>query len=102
MKPALAALLLTAALVAGTAAADNPSARYRLSVDGLACPFCAYGLEKQLRDIRGIGDIRTDIVSGHVTLTLTGGVTLDEAAARRAVEAAGFTLRRFEKIPDNP
>lgn len=102
MRPALAALLLLAALAIGSAAAEDPPVRYRLFVDGLACPFCAYGAEKQLRDIKGVSELRTDIVSGHVTLTLTGRETLEETTARRAVEAAGFTLRRFEKIPSTP
>ena len=82
--------------VLGATAAYAVTQTYRLRIDGLACPFCAYGIEKQLSRIEGVKTVDTDIRDGTVTLTLTDGATLDEATARRAVEAAGFTLRGFE------
>ncbi len=85
--------------VLGTTAANAVTQTYRLRVDGLACPFCAYGIEKQLNRIEGVKTIDTDIRGGTVTLTITDGARLDEAAARRAVEAAGFSLRGFEPVP---
>ena len=30
---------------------------YSLQVNGLACPFCAYGVEKKLSSIEGVEDI---------------------------------------------
>ena len=40
--------LLCMALVWTAAGAWAAVASYRLQVDGLACPFCAYGIEKKL------------------------------------------------------
>lgn len=91
--------VLLAAVLATFSAAYAGAEGYRLSVDGLACPFCAYGVEKQLAAIDGVGGIETDIAAGTVTVTMEADATLDEATARRAVEAAGFTLRAFEKAP---
>lgn len=71
--------------------------RYWLHVDGLACPFCAYGIEKQLLGLDGVESAETDVKSGRVVVTVRDGATLDEATAREAVDAAGFTLRVFEK-----
>lgn len=70
---------------------------YALQVDGLACPFCAYRLEKQLGTIEGIEQIDVDIETGRVTVTMADGAKLDEAKAKQAVEAAGFSLRGFEE-----
>ncbi len=84
--------------VLGATAAYAVTQTYRLRIDGLACPFCAYGIEKQLSRIEGVKTVDTDIRGGMVTLTMTDGATLDEATARRAVEAAGFTLRGFEPV----
>lgn len=70
--------------------------RYRLSVDGLACPFCAYGIEKQLRRIEGVQTVDVDLKQGQVIVTTAEGHVLTEAQARRAAEDAGFTLRRFD------
>ncbi len=68
-----------------------------LRVDGLACPFCAYGIEKQLNAIEGVESAETEIKSGSVVITMQDGAALDEAAARKAVDAAGFTMRAFKR-----
>ena len=34
---------------------------YRLRVDGLACPFCAYGVEKKLSSVKGVEKLTLDI-----------------------------------------
>ena len=69
---------------------------YKLYVDGLACPFCAYGVEKKVTGLKGVRKIEIDIDAGIVAVTMVDGATLDEAAAKRAVDQAGFSLRRFE------
>jgi len=87
------AWLATAALAAG------PS--YRIDVAGLACPFCAYGIEKKLNAVEGVEHLETNIKEGTVIVTMKDGGTLDKATAEQAVEDAGFTLNGFEKMsPD--
>ena len=71
---------------------------YKLRVDGLACPFCAYGIEKKLNAIKGVQGVGVDIASGTVNVTMAEGASLDEATAKQAVKDAGFTLRGFEPI----
>jgi len=81
-----------------------PKAYYQLRVDGLACPFCAYGIEKQLHAIKGVEDVVTDIKTGHVFVATAIGATFDQATAKKAVEDAGFRLKAFqavERIPPN-
>ncbi len=69
---------------------------YTLYVDGLACPFCAYGVEKKVGGLDGVERVDIDIDEGLVAVTMAEGSTLAEAAAKRAVDEAGFTLRAFE------
>lgn len=90
------------ALWVASVSAQMVAQTYRLHIDGLACPFCAYGIEKQLSRIDGVETIDIDIGAGAITLTVTDGTTLDESTARRAVEAAGFSLRDFERIQQAP
>ena len=96
MRTLLAALVIAFAIPAGLAVAGE-KATYAIGVDGLACPFCAYGIEKQLGRIAGVETVLTDIESGTVAVTMEEGATLEEAAATNAVEDAGFTLRSFER-----
>lgn len=91
----MAAAALFVATLAAPALAESPA--YVVGVDGLACPFCAYGIEKQLSRIDGVETIDVDIETGRVIVTMRDGATLDEATARGAVEAAGFDLRDFRQ-----
>jgi mercuric ion binding protein len=72
---------------------------YWLKVDGLACPFCAYGIEKRLSALEGVERVEVDIKGGRVAVTLREGAQLTEPQARRAVAEAGFTLRGFNEVP---
>ena len=87
--PLLAIVLSTAAFAGGN--------QYALAVDGLACPFCAYGIEKRLSAIEGVESVETDVKSGQVVVTLVEGKTLSEEAARQAIKDAGFTLRSLKQ-----
>lgn len=71
--------------------------RYTLQVDGLACPFCAYGIEKQLRRIEGVQAVDVDVPAGRIVVMLAEGGSLTEAQARKATEDSGFTLRAFQQ-----
>jgi len=91
-----AALFANLLWTAGVSAQDAKQV-YTLQADGLACPFCAYGIEKQLGKIDGVEAIETDIAAGTVTVTMQPGAKLEEAQARGAVEAAGFSLGYFKQ-----
>jgi mercuric ion binding protein len=88
---ALSVLLPVAAFAAQT--------QYQLQVDGLACPFCAYGIEKELKRTDGVERIDIDINAGTVTVTMADGATMTEAQAAQIVDDAGFTLGGFKEAP---
>ena len=100
-RPALWRGVVAAFLVSGLWASAVPAQDakpvYTIRADGLACPFCAYGVEKQLSRIEGVVATETDIKTGMVTVTMRDGAVLDEATAKKAVEAAGFTMRGFQR-----
>lgn len=96
MKKTLIAIGFMLSLIMTTAALAGQQA-YKLRVDGLSCPFCAYGIEKKLGAVKGVQRIEVDIATGIVTVTMVEGATLDEASARKAVKEAGFSLRSFEQ-----
>jgi mercuric ion binding protein len=75
--------------------AETGSKEYQVYVDGIACPFCVYGIEKQLAKLGGILEMNTDIAAGVIRLTVEQSVTLSEEEVRSAVEKAGFSLRGF-------
>lgn len=88
--------LVLAALIFSVAALAADKS-YVLGVDGLACPFCAYGIEKRLNKVDGITGVEVDIGKSTVRVTLQEGKTLSEVQARQAVDEAGFTLRSYSE-----
>ena len=71
-------------------------------VDGLACPFCAYGLEKKLKKLEGVASIEINIEEATVELTLQPEAEVTEEAIREKVKAAGFTPKEIAfREPEN-
>ncbi|MDA2917707.1 heavy-metal-associated domain-containing protein, partial [Nitrospinae bacterium AH_259_B05_G02_I21] len=56
-----------------------------LRVDGLACPFCAYGLEKKLSRLEGVQELDIEMDSGTVTLSLEQGAVISPDELNKAV-----------------
>ena len=69
--------------------------RVEMRVDGLACPFCAYGLEKRLKEVPGVSDIEIRVDDGLLILGINkdDSIALDRLAP--AVKRAGFTAREI-------
>ncbi|MBI4657770.1 MAG: heavy-metal-associated domain-containing protein [Verrucomicrobia bacterium] len=63
-----------------------------VKVDGLACPFCAYGLEKQLKRIPGVTKAETDLKDGRVNLAFTKKKQVTVTELQQAVQKAGFSV----------
>ncbi len=76
-------------------------ARYELQVDGLACPFCSYGMEKELMRLDSVASAETDLGRGAVLVVTEEGQALDEETARDATKRAGFTLKGFQPLSAN-
>ena len=44
-----------------------------ISVEGLACPFCVYGLEKKLKNVDEVQGVTIDLKTGAAVLALKNG-----------------------------
>ncbi len=89
-------LLATMALVLGWPGDASADKVYKLRVDGLACPFCAYGVEKNLSKYEGVKDVEISVNEGVSRVTTEDDANFTEEVARKLIEDAGFTLRGFE------
>ena len=68
----------------------------QLHVEGLACPFCVYGIERSLKKIPGVVSVETTIRTGLVEVHLKPGAVVDSAQFQAAVRKSGFTLDHIE------
>lgn len=69
---------------------------YEIRADGLACPYCAYGIEKRLKQINGVESVDVDLKHGIVAVRCTEGVELSETQLKKLFRDAGFTYRSMQ------
>lgn len=68
----------------------------KIEVDGLACPFCAYGLEKNLnKNIDGIENLDINVEEGYVTFGYPKEIKLKDEMLKDIVKDAGFKANQI-------
>lgn len=66
-----------------------------IRVDGLACPFCAYGLEKKLKKVEGVSSVTIRVDDGIAILANKANSSIAVGEIQSAVADAGFTPREM-------
>ena len=90
----LAALLISSSFLAAQTAGKNElKPKVTVRVDGLTCPFCAYGLEKRIKEIPAVQESIISLEDGIVELIPRAGQHIDIDEVKAAVIAGGFTPR---------
>lgn len=85
-------LILTIGLLGTMAAtAQKEMDAFMVQVDGLGCPFCAYGLEKKFKEFKGIKKVKIDIETGDFSFNFPTEKALSMEAVISQVEKAGYT-----------
>jgi mercuric ion binding protein len=80
------------------AASDDTAKEVRVQVEGLACPFCTYNIEKRIKTLEGYEEdtYEASVEEGWVTFGWKEGVPFDEEAVREQIRKAGFTPGEIE------
>ncbi len=64
---------------------------FEVTVAGLGCPFCAYGLEKKLKDFKGLKKLKIDMETGDVSFHYPSTKNLSLVDVESKVDHAGYT-----------
>lgn len=86
----LLAISLGCLLYAAPSAASVLSAELR--VNGISCPFCAFGIEKKLLDVDGVEGVEVFLDDGRIAVTFEPVNSVTVGDLEVAVEKAGFEL----------
>ena len=62
-----------------------------IEVTGLACPFCAYNVEKSIKKLPGVNCVQVDLAKGEVRIEMRADHTVDLEQVKHAIVNAGFT-----------
>jgi mercuric ion binding protein len=93
--------LFIAALLMLSFMAQAAERRYELYVDGMACPYCAYGIEKKIKAIDGVdkSSVEIKLNDGLVIFEADTPEPMDQASLKTLINDSGFTLRQFQVQP---
>lgn len=86
--------IITLALILGTTFAAWAQDQITVKVDGLGCPFCAYGLEKKFKDFKAIDQIKIKMETGIFTFSYPASEKIKIQAIQAKVIEAGYTPTR--------
>lgn len=89
MSPRVLSSVVALSLLAAPGAAQVE--RARVSVEGMSCPFCAFGVEKRLRRVEGAASVAVAMKESTATITAAEDGSIDVAAIPEAIRKAGFT-----------
>lgn len=104
MTKTLILFLIMAMTAFGAQAQESNDSQFKgsikIEVDGLSCPFCAYGLEKNLKKVKGVGNIKIDVDNAFVLIDILDGKSIGEKLLRKSITDAGFTPRDISSRPE--
>lgn len=60
-------------------------------VNGMSCPFCAYGVRKELLTIPGVKDVRVNLGKSQAIVTVKPGARVTDQQISQAIREAGFS-----------
>lgn len=95
-------LLFVLALLIFPLTATAEKAKVTVRVDGLSCPFCAYGLEKKLKKMEGVEEFFIHLESGKIEIIISDEALYNKDKVEELVKEAGFTPKgiKVEKMGD--
>lgn len=74
----------------------------QIHVKGMACPFCVHGIEKALKKVEGVSDIKSDYKKSLITVQSNKPSSRpDLKAFEQAVKDAGFSVESMT-VKENP
>ncbi len=83
------------------AAQEQELRQIQVTILGMSCPFCAYGVEQKLKRLDGVEDLEVVLSTGLATLTLEEEADLSNELLLETVKVAGFEAAKIVRNFDS-
>lgn len=70
-----------------------------IGVAGMSCKVCAYNVEKSLKRIDGVAQVKVSLDEGRAHILMEPGQAVDVEKVRSAIDAASFTPGDVQSNP---
>ena len=68
-----------------------------VTILGMACPFCAYGVEQKLKRLDGVEELEVVLATGIATLRLDEEADISNEVLQKTVKDAGFEVAKITR-----
>jgi Cu+-exporting ATPase len=93
---ALAVTAFAVVVLSQAQAAQQPAKDTVITIDDFECPTCAMKVVKNLTEVKGVGEVKTDLKASTATVAPKAGETPSPRAMWEAVEKAGFKVTKMQ------
>ena len=75
---------------------DEKRIYIKIEIKGLACPYCAFGMEKELKEISGVEQVDIELKAGLAYISTPIEQKPTKEKIGRVITDAGFTVGKIE------
>lgn len=68
----------------------------KIEVNGLACPYCAFGMEKELKKVTGVDNVVIELEEGMIYISTLKSQKPQKESLFLIIQNAGFTPGSIE------
>ena len=72
-----------------------------VTILGMSCPFCVYGVEQKLKRLDGVTELEVVLETGLATLTLAEDADISNEQLQGTVKDAGFEVAKIVRNFDS-
>ena len=92
----MAVAVLAATLTMAAQAPTGSQKQAVVTVQGMQCPFCAYGIKKHLAKLPGVTRVDVELAKNQAIVTFAPAAKVTDAQIQQAIRKAGFTPGKIE------
>lgn len=93
-------VMLTALIFSSSQTTFAEIRKVEIGIDGLSCPFCVWGLKKQMERIKAIESFKVSLKKSVANIMLKENSRLNIEDYKDAVKKAGFSIRKIKILAD--
>ena len=68
----------------------------KIEIKGLACPYCAFGMEKELKEISGVENVEIELKTGLAFISTPLKQKPMKEELEKIITESGFTVGKIE------
>jgi len=73
----------------------------KIEIKGLACPYCAFGMEKELKKVAGVENVEIELKEGLAYISTPINQKPSKESIEKIIVNSGFTVGKIE-FSDKP